>query len=175
MLQCASGRTPRLRLAADALFSTSPLGRGHAQAVEQAAMAKSQNVPFPARACSSAFRTQTINRSVIALAAALGTSPALSAQDYPPGLFESSPVVPSGPRDATAPSGPPDATVPSGPPDEAVPFQPPDTVGEPDDYCAGVAFRTFHSLAEVRQAHARCDRFFRAAPLPPAAEGEPDD
>ena len=43
-----------------------------------------------------------------ALAAALAASPALAGQDYPPGLFERSPVVPSGPPDATAPSGPPE-------------------------------------------------------------------
>jgi len=33
---------------------------------------------------------------VLAFAAALAASPGLAAQDYPPGLFENSPVVPSG-------------------------------------------------------------------------------
>jgi hypothetical protein len=51
-----------------------------------------------------------MNRPIIALAAALAASPTLAAQDYPPGLFENSPVVPSGPPGATFPSGPPDAT-----------------------------------------------------------------
>ena len=51
-----------------------------------------------------------MNRSIIALAAALAAGPALAAQDdYPPGLFENSPVVPSGPPNAVAPSQPPDA------------------------------------------------------------------
>ena len=107
---------------------------------------------------------QPMNRSILALAAALAASPALAAQDYPPGLFENSPVVPS---------GPPDATVPSGPPDDAVPFGPPSAVGM-DDYCAGVASRTFRSLAEVRQAHAQCDHIHDAVPLSPPAEDQPD-
>src|SRR5271166_2186692 len=85
---------------------------------------------------------------VLALPAALAASPALAAKDYPPGLFENSPVVPSGPRDTTVPSGPPDAAFPFGPP--------PDGVDPLDDYCAGVPFRTFRSLAEVRRAHAQC-------------------
>jgi hypothetical protein len=38
------------------------------------------------------------------LAAALAAIPALAAQDYPSGLFENSPVVPSGPPNVTAPS-----------------------------------------------------------------------
>jgi hypothetical protein len=90
------------------------------------------------------------------LAAALAASPALAESDYPQGLFENSPVVPSGPLDATMPSGPPTAA-PSGPPDAAGPFGPPDAIGPLDDFCAGIAFRVFRSLAEVRQAHARCD------------------
>ena len=49
--------------------------------------------------------------ALLALAAALAASPALAAQDYPPGLFENSPVVPSGPPDATTPSQPPDAPI----------------------------------------------------------------
>jgi hypothetical protein len=113
-----------------------------------------------------AFKAHPMNRSTIALGLALTASPAFAGQDYPPGLFENSPVVPSGPPHAAIPSGPPDADVPfgppgpdapfGGPPDAAAPFGPPDAVG-PDDYCARVAFRTFRSLAEVRQAHARCD------------------
>ena len=89
-----------------------------------------------------------MNRSIIALAAALAAGRALAASDYPPGLFENSPVVPSGPPDAAAPSGPLDA---------GVPFEPPNADSQPDDYCAGVEFRTFHSLAEVRRAHAQCE------------------
>jgi hypothetical protein len=119
---------------------------------------------------------------IIALAAALAASPALAAQDYPPGLFENSPVVPSGPPGAAVPSespgaavpiGPPDAEVPSEPADPAVPL-PPAAVGPPDDYCASVAFRTFRNLAEVRRAHARCDPPQRAAPLSPPFADQPE-
>jgi hypothetical protein len=101
---------------------------------------------------------QSMNRSIIALAAALAASPAPAAQDYPPGLFENSPVVPSGPSDATGPSESSDAGVPS---------DPPNGVDPQDDYCAGLEFRTFGSLAEVRQAHARCDPVRSPAPLSP--------
>jgi hypothetical protein len=115
----------------------------------------------------NAFKARIpMNRSVIALAAAMVAGPAFAdAPEYPPGLFENSPVVPSKPLHAESPSGPLDAEVPFEPPDpdaqfgspDAVaPFGPPDDVG-PDDYCAGVAFRTFRSLAEVRRAHAQCD------------------
>ena len=104
---------------------------------------------------------------VLALAAALAASPALAAQDYPPGLFENSPVVPSGPPNATHPSGPPDAAFPFGPPQDA---------DQPlDDYCAGVPFRTFRSLAEVRRAHAQCDNVHSAAPLWPPEGDQPDE
>ncbi len=106
-----------------------------------------------------------MNRSILAFAAALAAGPAFAAQDYPRGLFENSPVVPS---------GPPDATVPSEPPDDAVPFRPPNAVGPMDDYCAGVASRTFRSLAEVRQAHDQCDHIHNAVPLSPPAEDQPD-
>jgi hypothetical protein len=82
---------------------------------------------------------------VLALAAALAANPVSAAQDYPLGLFENSPV---------APSGPPEATVPSAPPDDDVPFEPPREAVEPlDDYCDGLASRIFRSLAEVRQPH----------------------
>jgi hypothetical protein len=103
------------------------------------------------------------SRSIIALAVALTASPALAAQDYPPGLFENSPVLPSGPPDATGPSGPPEADVP---------FGAPDAQGAQDDYCAGVGARTFRTLAEVKRAHARCDPGESIAPLsPPAGDG----
>jgi hypothetical protein len=48
--------------------------------------------------------TTLIAGGVLAFAAALAANPASAAQDYPPGLFENSPVVPSGPLDAAAPS-----------------------------------------------------------------------
>ncbi len=105
-------------------------------------------------------------RSIIVLTVALTAGPALAAQDYPPGLFENSPDVSS---------GPPKATVPSGPPDAGAPLGPPDALGPPDDYCAGVASRTFRSLAEVRQAHARCDPAHSAKPLSPPAGDQSDE
>jgi hypothetical protein len=111
--------------------------------------------------CSSAFKARRPCYSIIALAAALAASPAFAAQDYPPGLFENSPVVPSGPPDATAPSEQSDA---------AAPFGPPNAVDPLDDYCAGLESRTFRSLAEVRQAHARCDPARNATPLSPPEE-----
>lgn len=117
---------------------------------------------------------QLVKRSMLAFAAALAASPALAAQDYPRGLFENSPVVPSGPPDATIPSGPPDATAPSGPPDDDGSFGPPTAPGPTDDYCAGVAFRSFRTLAEVRQAHERCDHIRNAPPLSPPAERQLD-
>jgi hypothetical protein len=85
---------------------------------------------------------------IIALTLAAAAGPALAASEYPPGLFENSPVMPSGPRDAAGPSEQPDTYGPFGPESDAVP---------PDEYCAGVEFRTFRSLEEVRQARARCD------------------
>jgi hypothetical protein len=93
--------------------------------------------------------------SIIVFVAALAASPALAAEDgYPPGLFEHSPVVP-GPND------PPDS---QGPPPDA--GGPPEGNGSLDDYCASIASRTFHSLAEVRRAHAQCD---------PARDNPPSD
>jgi hypothetical protein len=56
--------------------------------------------------------------------------------EYPPGLFENSPLVGSEP----AQPGP-----------DALTIEP-----EQDD-CAGIASRLFRSLAEVKAAHARCD------------------
>jgi hypothetical protein len=57
------------------------------------------------------FKALPRKRSTIALAAALATSPALAAQDYPPGLFENSPAVPSGTPDVTTASQPPDVPI----------------------------------------------------------------
>jgi hypothetical protein len=92
---------------------------------------------------------------ILVFIAVVAASPALAAQDgYPPGLFEHSPVVP-GPND------PPDSQGSS--PDAA---NPPDGNGSLDDYCASIASRTFHSLAEVKRAHAQCD---------PAQDGSPPD
>ena len=90
----------------------------------------------------------TINCLIIALTLAAAAGPALAASEYPPGLFENSPVVPSGPPDAAGPSEPPGTDGPIGPESDAVP---------PDDYCAGVELRSFRTPEEVRQAHARCD------------------
>ncbi len=88
-----------------------------------------------------------MKRSILALAAFMAAGPAFAADDgYPPGLFEHSPVV-GGPNDP-----PPDAAAPSG------------ADGSLEDYCASIASRTFHSLAEVKRAHARCDRAQEGAP-----------
>jgi len=130
-------------------------------------MPKAKKRPIPsAYLFGRVHGAQPMYRSIIALGAALAASPALAAQDYPPGLSESSPVVPSGPRDATIPSGPPDA---------AVPFRSLDAVGPWDGYCADVVLQTFRSLAEVRQAHARCDPVHSAEPESPPAEDQPDE
>jgi hypothetical protein len=76
----------------------------------------------------------------------LAAVPVIAAEDgYPPGLFEHSPVQP-GPND------PPDS---QGPPPDA--GAPPDGNAAQDDYCAHIASHTFHSLAEVKRAHAQCD------------------
>ena len=88
-----------------------------------------------------------MKRSILALAAFMAAGPAFAADDgYPPGLFEHSPVV-GGPNDP-----PPDAAAPSG------------ADGSLEDYCASIASRTFRSLAEVKRAHARCDRAQEGAP-----------
>jgi hypothetical protein len=87
--------------------------------------------------------------SILAFIAALAAGSAFAAQDgYPPGLFEHSPVVP-GPGES---ADPPDSQGP--PPDTA---GPPDGNGSLDDYCASIASQTFHTLAEVKRAHAQCD------------------
>jgi hypothetical protein len=121
-----------------------------------------------------------VNRSIIALAVALtATSAFADGPEYPPGLFENSPLVHSGPPHAAIPPEPPDADVPFeppdpdapfGPPDGVAPFGPPDAMGR-DDYCADIAFRTFHSLAEVRRAHALCDHPHELPP--PSVEDQP--
>ncbi len=114
------------------------------------------------------FRSHFANRSMrargrawitptIALAAVLGAAAALADSDYPPGLFENSPVV--GPPGAAPPPGPDAADPP-----DAGDFGPPEAGAALDDYCATVAGRTFHSLEEVRRAHARCDAARRAPP-----------
>ncbi len=91
--------------------------------------------------------------SVLTLVAALSASPTLAGQDgYPSGLFENSPVVP-GPGESNA-QGPPDAAGST------------DANGSLDDFCDSIASRTFHSLAEVKRAHAKCD--------PPTGDPPPD-
>jgi hypothetical protein len=88
----------------------------------------------------------TMKSLLLAFAATLAASPVLAAEDgYPPGLFEHSPVLP-GPND------PPDS---QGPPPDA--GGAPDGNASLDDYCAHIASHTFHSLAEVKRAHAQCD------------------
>jgi hypothetical protein len=96
----------------------------------------------------SAQRNATVNAMkslILAFVAALASGGAFAADDgYPPGLFEHSPVVP-GPGDSADPPAPPDAAGPA------------EGTGSLEDYCASIASRTFHSLAEVKRAHARCD------------------
>jgi hypothetical protein len=102
----------------------------------------------------------------LALVAAMAASPALAAQDYPPGLFENSPLLPSDPPPTTASSQSPDA---------ADPFEPPDTVDALDDYCDGLASCTFRSMAEVKRARAKWDHARDVAPLWPPAEDQSDE
>ena len=115
----------------------------------------SKDIRSPTANLSKREGARSLGRFIVALGA-LAAWPALAAQDYPPGLFENSPVVPSGPG-AAAPSGPPDAAD----------TEPPDAIAPLDEYCAGIASRTFRSLEEVRRAHARCDRARGAPPLSP--------
>jgi hypothetical protein len=94
-----------------------------------------------------------MKRLILVFITVLAACPASAAQDgYPPGLFEHSPVVP-GPNDPPDSQGPPSDA--SGPPEAG---GPPDGNGSLDDFCASIASRTFHSLAEVRRAHAQCDQ-----------------
>ncbi|MBV8107740.1 MAG: hypothetical protein JO223_24585 [Hyphomicrobiales bacterium] len=72
---------------------------------------------------------------VLAAIPTLAKEPA-APPEYPPGLFENSPVVGSQPAAPT-----PDAPVTS----------------PTWDDCADIASRVFRSLAEVKAAHARCD------------------
>jgi hypothetical protein len=89
---------------------------------------------------------------LLAFVVTLAASPVLAAEDgYPPGLFEHSPVVP-GPNDPSDSQGPPPDA--GGPPEAG---GPPDGNASLDDYCAHIASHTFHSLAEVKRAHAQCD------------------
>jgi hypothetical protein len=90
---------------------------------------------------------------ILAFIALVSAYPASAAGDgYPPGLFEHSPVVP-GPNDPPDSQGSPEDA--GGPPQVGAP---PDGNESLDDFCATIASRTFHSLAEVRRAHAQCDQ-----------------
>ena len=118
----------------------------------------SKNTRSPIAAPRKRDSARIWNGPILGLLAALAVGPALAGSDYPPGLFENSPVVPSGQPDATAPSVSPDSADPESP----------DAAAQPDDYCASVAGRTFHSLEEVKRAHAICDPGRDAGPLAPA-------
>jgi hypothetical protein len=98
-----------------------------------------------------------LGAGIFAVAAALAPSAAQAESDYPAGLFENSPVVPGGPPGSPGPPGGPDDRDPEQP-EASAPL---------DDFCATIAGRTFHSLAEVRRAHARCDPGRDAGPVPP--------
>ncbi len=133
-----------------------------------------------------------LNAPIVALSVALSTSAACADSEYPPGLFENSPVVgpgssgaaassgsaaaapsePPGPGASAetpgyaAPSGPYDDVPLSAPPRYVAPGPPQAYAPPPYDYCAGIASRAFGSLAEVRRAHARCDHAGYAPPPP---------
>jgi hypothetical protein len=89
---------------------------------------------------------------LVFLVALSATRPAFAAGDYPPGLFENSPV--HGPGQPVAPPAPGSEPGDAAPAAESPGSEP---EGEPYD-CAGIQSRVFRSLAEVRAAHARCDR-----------------
>jgi hypothetical protein len=90
---------------------------------------------------------------ILAFIVLVAAYPAFAAQDgYPPGLFEHSPVVP-GPNDPPESQEPPSDA--GGPLDAAGPPYGNESL---DDFCATIASRTFHSLAEVKRAHAQCDQ-----------------
>jgi len=135
-------------------------------------------------AAKSGVRGAPAVACLIALGVALAAPAARADQDYPPGLFENSPVVPhgqqyQGPPDAGPPAGdmyPPDGSEPpmAGPPPGPMdpyaaepPVAAPPIAGSSMDDCANMAFRVFNSLAEVRRAHARCDRFRGPPPQGP--------
>jgi hypothetical protein len=100
---------------------------------------------------AEAARTAVMTATTLALVTLLAAGPTLAdSPEYPPGLFENSPLrqhgeaPPSDPSDAP----PPGAMAPdAGQPDALAP-----------DDCADIAVRVFRSLAEVKAAHARCDR-----------------
>ena len=69
--------------------------------------------------------------------------------EYPPGLFENSPLHKPG---ELPPADPSEAQPYGGEPTDA---SPPDALA-PDD-CADIALRVFKSLAEVKAAHKRCE------------------
>jgi hypothetical protein len=134
-----------------------------------------------ARGGSLTFRGVT--GPVLALGLALAAAPAFADSDYPPGLFENSPVVgpggvpvtPSPSAGSAAGQAAPAPMNPSAPPAYAAPPAygaqaaappPPGAYPPSDDYCAGIASRTFGSLEEVRRAHAMCDHAAYAAPVP---------
>jgi hypothetical protein len=137
------------------------------------------------------FRFPNIGRlrpgALVALAVAFAPPAAYAGSDYPAGLFENSPVVGPGSSGATGPSNPDAGAAPSADaspdPDSGAPYgvAPPPIAPAPpgtyapseayapraDDFCAGIAARTFTTLAEVRRAHAQCDRAYRRGPPPP--------
>jgi hypothetical protein len=121
------------------------------------------NISLPPVAVHAMRRhlSATMKSLLLTFAVTLAASPVLAAQDgYPPGLFEHSPVVP-GPNDPPDSQGsPPDAGSPPGAGGS------PDGNASLDDYCAHIASHTFHSLAEVKRAHAQCD--------PPQDDPPPD-
>ena len=81
------------------------------------------------------------------------------------------PPYPSGPTNGAPPPYPyppgPGNFAPAPHPYVAGQAPPPYAYQPPDDYCAGIAFRTFSNLAEVRMAHARCDPYRGGPPPPP--------
>jgi hypothetical protein len=87
-------------------------------------------------------RLRSVTRLLICIHGLLGVLvaiPALAEEpaappEYPPGLFENSPLVGSQPAQTD-----------------------PDTPATLPDDCADIASRVFRSPAEVRAAHARCD------------------
>jgi hypothetical protein len=132
-----------------------------------------KNIAFPiARRLDGARSAWPLGLRLVALVVALAGGPVLADQDYPPGLFENSPVVPPGQQYAVPHPGPagPDATPgygrPPGPDDPMAPVGP-EAAAPPPGYCAGIANRTFGSIEEVRRAHAQCDRFRGGPPPPP--------
>jgi hypothetical protein len=132
-----------------------------------------------------------LTAAIVALGVALSASAALGGSDYPPGLFENSPVVGPGGQAPANPPGPPAGAEPgpagpadpyaaepgpaypaapqppyatdAGPPFAAAPM-PPAPIAPTDEYCDGIGMRTFASIEDVRRAHALCDHRRRLAP-----------